>query len=271
MIDLTVRASSLSQFADCPRRWAAKHIRGMVVQAGFHPRTLPSSVGAVIGSGTHSATAFDLEHKMRTGDLARFVDAEAVGIGEMEERIEKEGVIFDDVSQDVGAAAMQVRRLARTYREDVSDKITPAFVERRLKAKHATGLTVSGQADIFIEAPNGLRDLKTGKRIGANFAQYGIYARLLRSHGRPVASVTEDFGRRVALSSTQPRIVSIPYDIDACEMQAEQTLQRVARDVAAFEKTGDREVFAANPASGLCSDKYCAAHSTGFCTLGRKL
>jgi hypothetical protein len=270
MLDITIRCSSLSQYVDCPRRWAARHLRGVMVAAGFYPRSLASSVGAVIGSGTHSAVAFDLEHKMRTGELAKFSDAVDRGLAELEERIEKEGVDYDEVSQDRGSAQAQVARLARTYREDVGAKIAPIVVEQRMNVRHPTGMIISGQIDNLLEKPNRLRDVKTGKSRGANFGQYGGYSRVLRSHNRPIASIKEDFIGRVALNREQPRVVSIDYDIDTCEMQAEQTIQRIARDYAAFEKTGDREVFAANPASALCKDRFCPAWGTSLCPLGRK-
>lgn len=270
MLDITVRCSSISQYADCPRRWAAKHLRGILYNGGFYLRSLPSSVGAVIGSGTHAAVAFDLEHKMRTGELARFSDAADHGIAELEERIEKEGVHYDEISQDKNGAQAQVMRLARVYREDVGSKIMPIVVEERMNVRHSTGMIVSGQIDNLLEKPNRLRDVKTGKRRGANFGQYGGYSRVLRAHKRPIASIKEDFIPRVALNKEQPRVKSIDYDIDACEMQAEQTLQRIAADYGRFEKTGDREAFAANPASALCTDRFCPAWGTSLCPLGRK-
>lgn len=270
MIDITVRASSTSQYNDCARRWAAKHLRGILYNAGFYLRSLPSSVGAVIGSGTHAAVAFDLEHKMRTGELGRFTDAVDHGIAELEERISQEGVNYDEISQDKGGAQAQVMRLARVYREDVGSKITPIVVEERMNVRHASGMTVSGQIDNLLEKPNRLRDVKTGKSRGANYAQYGTYSRILRAHGKPIASIKEDFIGRVRLDREQPRVRSIDYDIDACEMQAEQTLLRIAADYGRFAKTGDREAFAANPASSLCTAKHCPAHGTSLCPLGRK-
>lgn len=270
MLDITVRCSSLSQYTDCPRRWAARHLRGILYSAGFYLRSLPSSVGAVIGSGTHAAIAFDLEHKMRTGDLARFQHAIDHGIAELEERIEQEGVAYDEISQDKSGAQAQVMRLARVYREDIGSKITPIVVEERMNTRHATGLIISGQIDNLLERPNRLRDVKTGKKRGANFAQYGGYSRNLRAHGKPIASIKEDFIARVALNKEQPRVVPVDYDIDVCEMQAEQTIQRIARDYGQFERTGDREVFAANPASSLCNERFCPAWGTSLCPLGRK-
>lgn len=268
--DITVRASSISGYADCPRRWAARHLTGMLVMVGFYPRSLPSSVGAVIGSGTHSAVAFDLEHKMRTGVLAKFSDAEAAGMEELHERIEREGVMYDEISQDVNDAQLQVRRLARTYRDHVGENIRPIVVEQRMNVRHNTGMVISGQIDNLIEKPNRLRDVKTGKSRGANFGQYGGYSRILRAHKLPIAEITEDFIRRVPLAKPQPAPLSVPYDIDVCETQSEQTLQRIARDVARFKSTGDRESFLANPASSLCSDRFCPAAGTSFCPLWRK-
>lgn len=270
MLDITVRASSTSGYTDCPRRWAARHLRGILYNAGFYLRSLPSSVGAVIGSGTHAAIAFDLEHKMRTGELGRFTDAVDHGIAELEERISQEGVAYDEVSQDKGGAQAQVMRLARVYREDVGSKITPIVVEERMNVRHSTGMLVSGQIDNLLEKPNRLRDVKTGKSRGANHFQYGTYSRILRAHGKPIASIKEDFIGRVRLDREQPRVQSIDYDVDVCEMGAEQVLIRIARDYAAFDRTGDREVFAANPSSRLCGDRTCPAANTSFCPFARR-
>lgn len=270
MIDLTVRCSSLSQYSDCPRRWASKHLRGILYSAGFYLRSVGTSIGAAIGSGVHSAIAYDLEHKMRTGELGRFTDAVDHGMAELEERIAQENAVYDEISQDKNGAQAQVSRLARTYREDVGSKITPIVVEERMNVRHASGMIVSGQIDNLLEKPNRLRDVKTGKSRGANFGQYGGYSRVLRAHGKPIASIKEDFIQRVRLDKEQPRVKSIDYDIDTCEMQAEQTLRRIARDYAEFQRTGDREAFAANPASALCTEKHCPAHSTSLCLLGRK-
>jgi len=269
-VEIEVRASSISGYADCPRRWAAKQLAGVVLAAGFRLRQLHSSAGAVIGSGTHAAVAHDAEHKKEHGEPAPWKDVEDHGIAELEGRIDTEGVEWDDVTPNLGQAHQQVRRLARVYRSEVLSKIKPVAVERRLKARHHTGLIVSGQQDVVISDPMTLRDLKTGKRRSANFGQYGSYSLLLRSHGQPVYGIVEDFIMRVPLDKPQPAAVEVSYSMEACEQQSETVLCAASAALAEFMRSGSRDAFMANPSSALCSDRWCPAAMTGFCPFGKR-
>jgi len=268
-IEAVVRASSLSQYPDCPRRWAARHLRGDVEAAGHTVRALPSSVGALVGSGTHAAVAHDLTHKMEHGDFGPWDEVEQRGIQEFDDRLGDEGVQWDQVTPTVSDGHQTVARLARTYRAQIGAILTPISVERRLTARHSTGITVSGQSDVTVIAPADLDDLKTGKNQTANQAQYGCYSMLQRSHGQPITGIVEDFARRVPLGKPQPPITRTRYDLSACERQAEVILQRLARDITEFRRTGNREVWLANPNSVLCGEKYCPAHGTNWCPYGR--
>lgn len=269
--ELTVRASSLSNYPDCPRRWAARHLRGRLAMFGYSVRQIPNSVGAAIGSGTHAAAGHDLEHRITHDDLPPWSESEARGIEELETRISDEGVMWDTITEDLNGAQKQVIRLAKTYRDQVASRVKPLTVEKRLRARHAeTDIILSGQQDMTIADPSTLRDIKTGKFRGANFAQYGAYSRLLRSHAHGVTHIFEDFVRRVALRNAQPPVLQVEYDIAACEAQADAILRRIRADVDTFEETGDPDSFLANPSSMLCTDRHCPAHSTSFCPLGRK-
>lgn len=269
-MDIVVRASSTSGFPDCERRWAARHLPSLVKDAGYDLRELPSSIGAAIGSGTHSAVAFDLRHKMEHGELAPFDEVEDRGVTELKQRIEDEGVIWDNISTDLSDAQLQVRRLSRTYRQQVGQYIKPIAVERRLEARHSSGLIASGQSDVNVIEPNALDDTKTGKSRSANHAQYGIYTRLLRSHGFIVDVLRERYIPTVSLKREQPPVETIEYDIATCEQQAESVMRRIDRGVQEFNETGDCETWLANPSSYLCSPKSCPAHGTSFCSLGRE-
>lgn len=269
--DLTVRASSLTGYSDCPRRWAAQQLSGLLSIAGYTVRSIPQNIGALIGSGTHSAVAADMQHKLDHDELPPLQHSIDAGMAELEARMaEADGVNYDEVSPDLSDAQMQVRRLARAYRDQIGHYVEPVVVERRLKALHPTGLILSGQQDLVVARPRRLRDVKTGKQQRANFAQYGAYSRLLRAHGEPVGDVLEDFVKRVPLRKAQPPVLTKTYDVAVCEQQAETTLQAIARDLAQFKLNGDRESFLANPASAMCGDRFCPAHGTSWCPLGRK-
>jgi hypothetical protein len=55
-----------------------------------------------------------------------------------------------------------------------------------------------------------------------------------------------------------------------CENVAMSLIRKLERDYKEFLETGDPNTFLANPASMLCSEKYCPAWGTGFCQFGRK-
>lgn len=272
-METIIRASSLSGYPDCPRRWAARHMKPALDMQGYRTNVLPTSIGAAVGSATHSTITHDLEARMNTGAPSNWTEAQDVGEAELLARIQNEGAFWDDVTPDLSDAKKTVRRLARIYRDVVAPTVKAVAVERRLLARHSTGLILSGQQDVVVDDEQsllGLRDIKTGKRRGANFGQYGCYSRLLRSHGQPVTSIHEDYLARVKLDQDQPAPVTIPYDIRICERQMESTVARIAKDISAFRATGDPETFTANPSSALCSAKFCQAWGTTWCKLGRK-
>lgn len=245
-------------------------MRGAIEAAGYKLRDLPSSVGAAIGSGTHTAVAHDLTHKMEHGAFGSVDEAVDLGINEMELRIAEEGVMWDEVSPNLSDAQKQVRRLARTYREQIGERITPAAVERRLNAAITPALTLSGQQDVVVAEPSTLRDLKTGKMASSNWGQYGAYSMLLRAHGVYVDRIVEDFVKRSPLRSPQDAVREIEYDIVACEQQTERVIGAIQDDLARWDETGEREAFLPNPSSSLCTDRFCPAWGTSFCPMGKK-
>lgn len=269
-IETVVRASSLPQYPDCPRRWAARHLRREIEPLGFRLREITPHIGAATGSATHEAMGFMLDSKMRTGELGNATEAEQRALERLKKEIEP-GATWDDTTPDMNTGQKQVLRQQRAYRLHVASKIEPIAVERRLNARHAaTGITVSGQQDTVVAKPDTLRDLKTGTRRGANHAQYGSYSRLLRSHGRPVQRIVEDYVKRAPLAHEQPAPVEIHYDMRACEAATEAVLRRVSVDMDAFRQSGSPEAFLANPSSTLCSPKFCPAFGSDWCAYGRE-
>jgi len=72
-------------------------------------------------------------------------------------------------------------------------------------------------------------------------------------------------------------VVSVQFNIAQAEVAAYAITQQIAHDLTTFRQgdearriaPGDPWAFMANPASRLCSRKWCPAHDTGFCTEGR--
>lgn len=270
-VTTVVRASSLSSYQDCPRRWAARHLRREIEALGFEVRILPSSIGAAVGSGTHAGAAYLLSEKMASGESGNLTEAEQRALDELEHRIIDEGVIWDDTTGNLNTAQQQTRRMVRAYRTHVVPGVHPVAVEQRITKTFAPGWTLSGQADVFED--DVLHDTKTGTVRRANMPQYGCYSLLRRSprpedgapDGEPVNGIVEDFIRRVSLKPDQPPPERYPYPVEAAEQLAWAVMHRIKADTERFRETGDLWAFMPNPMSQMCSPKYCPAFNTAFC------
>lgn len=266
-----VRASSLPEYPDCARRWAAQHMRKEIEGAtGAKLGNLVKHIGGITGTATHVGMAVMLGEKMTSGVLAPIGETEDAAMEALREDL-RGGVLWDEISPHAATAEHQVRRQIRTYRVHVADKVNPSAVEKRLWATdEKTGIVVTGRTDLIVVAPDTLKDLKTGARgPGSNWAQYGLYSRLGRSHGHKIDAIEEDFVPRVRPDREQPRPITIPYDVITSEAVTEETLGRIARDVTEFRQTGEPQAFLANPQSQLCSPRFCPAHGTAWCRVGK--
>ena len=257
---LKIRPSSLTSYSDCSRRTIARAMPLLVEDAGFILNKVGSSIGASVGTGTHSAVAHMLMEKMRTGDTGSVSAYEDAGIASLHEEAAK-GAVYDPTSPDLSTAEKQVRRQAAAYRSVVAPKIIPVMVEERLEATFGP-FTISGQVDV---ATDGVRDLKTGVHHTIHMPQLGAYSLLLKAHGQQADFIIEDYVPRTAMKKEQGEPVSTPYDAPLAENVAKATIGRMARDVLEFQATGNPLVFQANPGSMLCSAKFCPCWNSTFC------
>ena len=275
--DLIIRPSSLTTFADCPRRWAARHLREEVAAAGYTAsRPLAMSAGAAVGSGVHAAAAYTLGQKIQTGgaSMGSDTDAEEAGILEIRERVEKEGFDTDKATPDLNTAEKQIRRMSRAYRRSDAAAETPLQSEERLEAVIADGVALSGQVDALMvgDPDQTVRDLKTGVSRRANAAQYGAYALIWRAHGHRPQGLVEDYLKRVPLAHEQPMPTAHSIDVQTAMFEAWETIDAISRAVADFrQRAADPNgrppnmAFRANPASSLCSARWCPAWGSDFC------
>ncbi len=276
--DLIIRPSSLADSVDCPRRFAARHLRDMLAAAGYEvaPRR-PSHVGASVGTGLHSGAAHTLTQRLATGTDAPVDDAEQIAIQHMHERMRDEGCEWDEVTRDPNTAERQLRRMLRAWRAHIAPGLRPQLVEERLDVVVTDGIIMSGQMDVADSAPIGggvrVRDNKTTKLKRAAHAQLGGYALLLNSHGYSVtADPAIDHVQRVSIQQPQP--VPVTYEIplrDAVE-DALQAVDDIGRRVTEFRarvaNPHGRDpiaAFPANPASALCNARFCPAWGTNTC------
>jgi len=273
----TIRASSLSNYADCPRRAAARIFAEDVRAAGYDIRTLGTGIGATVGTAVHAASAEVLRHKMKTGgDLPSVADTEEVAVEALRVEFDKAeaGVEFDArVTPNLNDGQIQVARMARVFRSSIAPGIDPLTIEERLEAMVSPAVVVSGQSDILARTPTALHDLKTGTHLGYHGPQVGAYSLLQRSHGLTVQSAMIDYIPRVAVKKPQPDVLVVVYDLAACETAAVAVLAHIEADIRTFREgdarlriqPGDPWAFPANPGSKLCSAKWCPAWGSSFC------
>jgi hypothetical protein len=272
---VTVRASALSGYPDCPRRAAARMFRREIEAAGYSLKSEIGSIGSAVGSAVHSGVSHMLSEKARSGTLAPVREVTDLAVDALHARI-YEGVLYDRETPNGGFAETQAIGMLRSYAEFVAPTVNPILVETRLEADTGFGILLSGQSDQVAREPDAIRDLKTGKRRSNHRAQIGAYSLLARSHGYQISRAFIDFLQRVPVSKTQPEPESIPQGITGCETAAANILRHIADDLMTW-RHGDPErrierydpwSFPANPASRLCSARWCQAFGTRFCREG---
>lgn len=272
-----VRPSSLTTYLDCPRRWAARHLTDEVTAAGYDlARAQPSGAGALVGSGVHAGNAYTLEQK-RAGIESAANDAVQAGIEGLRQRIQTEGAAWDETTPSVNTAEQQVARMIKTYLIHVAPQIRPLEVEERLEAVMSPTWILSGQVDALALAATNtnsqvLRDTKTGTQRRANAVQYGAYALILEAHGFNPARLIEDFIQRVPLKKEQPAPASLHFDPAEAKRDAFEAIRALMRDTEDFrarqaDPNGEppHHAFRANPASSLCSLRWCPAWGSRWC------
>lgn len=264
---ITVRASSTPQYPDCSRRWASRHAALLLADHGFQVREIPSTVGAAVGTATHSGASFILGEKVDTGTLGNDTEADQRALQSLDESVAR-GCMWDDTTSNLNTAQKQVLRQVATFRIHTAPNLKPVSIEQRLTAKMSERMTVSGQADICEN--DSVHDLKTGVMRRANAAQYGTYSLLRRAFGHTVNRLVEVYVPRARITKPQPDPELHTIPIEAAERAAEGILRRIELDISTFEQTGEPWSFLANPASMLCSDRYCPAHGTTFCRVHKE-
>jgi hypothetical protein len=258
---ITIRCSSLPQYADCSRRSAARMFQPQLREWGFEVRQTNKNVGAAFGSGAHAGVAGVLLEKMATGTVR--VSTEVQDRTEASFREEMQfGIEWDTVTPRPDVALRQLMRTVSTYAAYVAPNVTPTAVEQYLTQQTAAGNTLSGHIDHTVA---GVRDLKTGKFEGGNIAQYGAYSLLLRASGAESNCTIEDYIKRVPLDKQQPPPKETSYDVQVAERAAANLIRRIERDYQNFMETGNPGEFLANPNSILCSERLCGAWGTEFC------
>ncbi|MDR2594547.1 MAG: PD-(D/E)XK nuclease family protein [Fibromonadaceae bacterium] len=273
---MRIRASMLPSYNDCPRRAVARQFRSKIEKAGFFLNPELPSIGAVVGTTTHSVVeAFYFSSKK----LENFNEENA--ITEAMEALKNEagkGCIWDDSTPSVETAEKQIKRMVRVYIEELGKNLTPVATELELVADLDDGWELSGHIDLLAKDKEGkfwLRDLKTGSVSRSHHAQLGAYSLLYHTappDGLPkkIEGGAIDFVKRTPKTRPQDSIKITEYNLALCERTAWATIQKIKSDMALFDKTTDPFVFPENSMSMLCNKTYCVAHNTDFCPITKE-
>lgn len=232
-----------------------------VREAGYTLREIPSSIGASVGTGTHTAISSCMTTKMHTGELGNQTEDEQRGVASIEEQVGY-GVLWDDTTPNISTGQRQVVKQYRAYRSTVAGRVQPKEIEKRIECPTKRGNILSGQPDLV---DDGIRDVKTGVVHRVSLAQLGAYSLLTRAAGHGVARLVEDYIQRVDIAKEQPAPVEFNYDVELAESVAANVINDVEEKYARFAETGDNLVFRANPSSVLCSSRWCACFGSTFC------
>lgn len=263
---LEIHPSSLTDYADCARRSAARILWRDIREAGYDIRTPGNVIGATVGTAVHAGAQFTLETKILTGSLSTTRDAQDHAMAHLQDGMQ-DGVLWDDTTPNRSAAEKQTLRMVDIYSRTVAPQITPVQVEYAVQQPIKAGYTLVGTIDLLTDSA--LRDLKTGAER-MHLPQIGAYHYMLRKNGHSVDTLGVDYIPRVAANKSQPPAQYTEYDPAIAEQAAASAIRRFIADHQEFERrlTAGQPLefaFMANPSSMLCSPKYCPAFGTSFC------
>ena len=263
----TIRASMLPAWDDCSRRTGARQYGAMLAAHGHNTRLLLPSVGAAIGTAVHKAASHFLG--ARLAGLQEPGQVECADVAEVSLITALEpGAVWDATSPNMQTATAQVARMFHAYWPTLQRK-RPAIVETELRATVLDGWELSGHVDYYGESED-LDDLKTGVKVATPIGQFGGYSLLLEAHGKEVRVAAMEFVPRVRISKPQPPPERTVYDVHTAKQEAWRAIYDIVRAMGEYADTGNQHALRANPKSMMCTEKYCPAWGTSFCTSHQK-
>jgi len=267
---ISIRASLVPSYCDCPRRAACKMLPWLLEKAGYTVPKRPPIVAAAIGTAVHEGEAQCMRSKLDLGAVCPETDAVDSAVANLDESL-KEEVEFDKKAPDRNTAEKQTIRITQSYYQHAQPKIEPARIwdpkdpRDKISADVQDGFTVTGHPDVQT-VKKVISDTKTGAVFRPPQAQLGTYSLVSKSNSVDIQGVQAVYIPRVAISKPQPPPLFALFDLQECETEAWTIIQRIKQDVLKFLETGSPRAFLANPMSMLCGEKWCPAVSMkGWC------
>ena len=261
---LTIRASSLPSYSDCPRRAATRLIPDTITAAGYTLREPQQGIGSIFGTAFHAGASAVVAGKL-IGARVNLASAVELSISTLEERVESAPTQFDSTTPTVSDAKTQLQALGRSFYHDVAPGIYPGVPpETRRVAQLSADVMISGTIDVE-SVDSVISDYKTG-HLRNHFGQMGIYSLLRKTdQGASAAGLNIIHFPRVRVGKPYPGAQLVKYQVPVSERHAWATVGYMLRDVKEFIETKRPDSFACNPMSMICSQKYCPCWGTKFC------
>lgn len=252
---VTIRASALSDFLDCPARAEAKHLLGL--------RT-PMGAGAVLGRAVHASTAVFDRSKLEGGSITA---DEAAGAAVDAIHKPDEDVVWeeDEKPQDTEDVAVA---LHKRYCKEIAPRQDYAAVEVKCERLEISdlGLALTGTTDRVRRTGLGyaISDLKTGKtavradgrvETKGHAYQLGVYELLAeRASDLPITGPAQIIGLQAGKTEKGQR-AGLGEIVGARDvLVGEPDSPGVLETVAQMLHSG---IFFGNPRSMLCHPKFC--------------
>jgi hypothetical protein len=252
---VTIRASALSDFLDCPARAEAKHLLGL--------RT-PNSGASQIGTAIHASTAkFDqaaLDGSGLTADEAAGAAVDAIHHPENE-------VVWDD-DYPIKDAENTAVALHKRYCKEIAPKQDYVAVEAKCERLEITdiGLALTGTTDRIHRSEDGfgVDDLKSGKtavrsdghvETKGHTYQMGVYELLAeKASGLAITGPAKIIGLQTGKTEKGQRVAIGEIEGAREVLLGDEDSPGILEAVAKMIHSGS---FFGNPRSMLCNPKFC--------------
>ena len=258
---ITIRASSLADLFDCPKRWYTRNIL---------KKSTPASSRARLGTSIHAGTEIY--------DLAK-LQGEPISADEAAGAVIETLYATDDEEIDWGDESPQrleniALALHTKYCVEIGSKTDYKAVEVRCNPVtfEDIGIRLTGSVDRIYQTEDGelgIADIKTGAtavsadgtvKTGQHIAQLGVYNMLAELTLREeITGEAKIIGLNTGKTPAAQRVgvgsIPNPKNILLGDDENKGFLEQAASIV----QSG---VFYANPKSMLCNPKFCPAHPT---------
>lgn len=254
---VTIRASALGDFLDCPARAEAKHLLG---------KKCPQSPAALLGTALHRSTAV-FDESTITGKGIKIGEAAAAAVDAIHQPTEEVAYEDDDPGpQQLEDIALSLHAMYCTQIAPWQQYVAVEVQCERLEIVDI-GLALTGTTDRIrkVDDGNGIADIKSGKmavrkdghvETKGHRYQIGVYELLAeKASGLPITQGGQIIGLQTGKTERGQR-VSVSEDIQGArdvligEPSSPGVLEIVAHQVHAG-------IFPGNPRSMLCSERYC--------------